>query len=264
LARLGENLVRLNKLKVSWADIEEAIIQYLKLYGFMDVYEDATLTTKGGQIGFVRGEYSLGEGISIQSLKRIGSLNKYYGSVLGIGQMSAFIASGNYVNPIDSSDFDLEDFGTVIELDGTGIKFSTKALAPDSLLPVYNAEFRHIHNDHPDYSFDPDAPYNSFSGYSAFDHITIQGNVAVAHQSKTVTGTTNGYGNIDLDLTSDYGVIYVRRTDNNSICQQWWATGNTSWWAHVSGTNGNALANTSVTLEVAYYSTSELIPSTMR
>jgi hypothetical protein len=264
LARLGENLVRLNKLKVSWADIEEAIIQYLKLYGFMDVYEDATLTTKGGQIGFVRGEYSLGEGISIQSLKRIGSLNKYYGSVLGIGQMSAFIASGNYVNPIDSSDFDLEDFGTVIELDGTGIKFSTKALAPDSLLPVYNAEFMHIHNDHPDYSFDPDAPYNWFSGYSAFDHITIQGNVAVAHQTKTVTGTTNSAGNIGLGLTEDYGVIYVRSTDANAICNPWWDLTSQRWITRVTNTDGTVLANTSVTLEVAYYSTSELIPSTMR
>lgn len=88
-----------------------------------------------------------------------------------------------------------------------------------------------------------------------------QGKVVLAHWTKTVTGTTNGYGNISLDLTDDYGIIYVRRTDDNGICQQWWATGSTSWWAHVSGTNGTALANTSITLEVAYYPTFYIIPN---
>lgn len=95
-------------------------------------------------------------------------------------------------------------------------------------------------------------------------NLTIGGNVAVAHQTETVTGTTNSAGNIGLGLTEDYGVIYVRRTDANAICNPWWDITSQRWIARVTNTDGTVLANTSVTLEVAHYSTSELIPSTMR
>jgi hypothetical protein len=83
--------------------------------------------------------------------------------------------------------------------------------------------------------------------------LTVGGNIAVAHQTQTVTGTTNSAGNIGLGLTEDYGVIYVRRTDANAICNPWWDLTSQRWIARVTNTDGTALASTSVTLEVAYY-----------
>lgn len=83
--------------------------------------------------------------------------------------------------------------------------------------------------------------------------LTVGGNIAVAHQTQTVTGTTNSAGNIGLGLTSDYGVIYVRRTDANAICNPWWDITSQRWIARVTNTDGTVLASTSVTLEVAYY-----------
>ena len=55
IQNLASNIVQINKLKVSWADIQEAIVQYLKLYGEMTVYTDDTLTTSGGSLGYGTG-----------------------------------------------------------------------------------------------------------------------------------------------------------------------------------------------------------------
>lgn len=52
LANLAGNIVNIEKLKVGWADIEEAIMQYLKLYGLLTVYTDRTLTESGGSLGY--------------------------------------------------------------------------------------------------------------------------------------------------------------------------------------------------------------------
>ena len=52
IANLSANIVQIDKLKVSWADIQEAIIQYLKLYGDMSVYTDDTLATVAGSLGY--------------------------------------------------------------------------------------------------------------------------------------------------------------------------------------------------------------------
>lgn len=62
LANLSANIVQLEKLKVSWADIETAIIQYLKLYGYMTVYEDSTLAQAGGYLGYMAGSHVFDDG----------------------------------------------------------------------------------------------------------------------------------------------------------------------------------------------------------
>lgn len=67
LKNLSSNLVRLDKLKVNWADIQEAIIQYLKLYGLMTVYEDDVAAAIGGHIGYGSGPSDIGNGIALIS-----------------------------------------------------------------------------------------------------------------------------------------------------------------------------------------------------
>lgn len=62
LANLSANIVQLEKLKVGWADIQEAIVQYLKLYGYMEVYKDSTLTQQGGRLGYMAGSHGFPDG----------------------------------------------------------------------------------------------------------------------------------------------------------------------------------------------------------
>lgn len=57
VANLASNIVQIDKLKVGWAEIQEAIIQYLKLYGAMNVYTDDTLSTVAGQLGYKQFAY---------------------------------------------------------------------------------------------------------------------------------------------------------------------------------------------------------------
>lgn len=52
VANLASNIVQIDKLKVGWAEIQEAIVQYLKLYGLLTVYTDDTLSVSGGALGY--------------------------------------------------------------------------------------------------------------------------------------------------------------------------------------------------------------------
>ena len=67
LASLANNIVQIERLKVGWADIQEAIVQYLKLYGLMTVYEDDVSAAIGGHIGYGTGPSDAGNGIAITS-----------------------------------------------------------------------------------------------------------------------------------------------------------------------------------------------------
>jgi len=59
ITRIAADLAQFARLKVSWADIQEAIIEYLKLYGTMTVYTDSALTTEGGKLGYTTGNLDL-------------------------------------------------------------------------------------------------------------------------------------------------------------------------------------------------------------
>ena len=124
LSNLSASIVQINKLKVGWADIQEAIIQYIKLYGSMSVFTDNTLTTVAGQIGFTTGESAsnIGQGIVMWSGGR--SVFIAGNDILFIGYYSEFdpwvdggaikINSVNYPNYIKFVDDVME--GATLEL----------------------------------------------------------------------------------------------------------------------------------------------------
>ena len=71
-------------------------------------------------------------------------------------------------------------------------------------------------------------------------------------QTKTVTGTTNGYGDISLDLTGDYLVLSAAELTNAGGCYAIpRRVERGTWWACVYRENAK-VANSSVTLEVIY------------
>ena len=130
LANLAANLVQLEKLKVGWADIQEALVQYLKLYGFMEVYEDSTLTTSGGQIGYVTGHNDFGSGIAIKKRDLIEDLlyPYYKGSTLVAGLNSAFIGYGSVLSVDGSVEVNEEDFPVYVKLNGSGVSIGVGCL----------------------------------------------------------------------------------------------------------------------------------------
>lgn len=87
--------------------------------------------------------------------------------------------------------------------------------------------------------------------------VNIGGNLAIARQTKTVTGTTTTGGNISLGLDGDqYGILSVKRTDANGICTPYVYHGTSdTWYAHITSIAASpaAVTSTSVALEVDYY-----------
>lgn len=73
-------------------------------------------------------------------------------------------------------------------------------------------------------------------------------------KTKNVTGTTNSGGNISAGLNGNFIIVSAKRTDATSVCTPLWGTAGTTWFVHVATNAGDAVANTNVTLEVAYYS----------
>ena len=126
LKNLFSNLVRLDRLKVNWADIQEAIIQYLKLYGTMTVYTDSSLTTKGGDLGYVTGSNSFGNGIVIQRLDEYRDALDLYTYVKGgtvvAGENAVFIGYTPGSLKVDGSGVDVPEaqFPAYIRLDDDG------------------------------------------------------------------------------------------------------------------------------------------------
>lgn len=275
LARLGENIVRLNKLKVGWADIEEAIIQFLKLYGLMEVYEDNTLNVSGGQLGFLGGNHNnFGNGIYMQSFEpyvdSVDGETYYRGSGVGSGKNGAFIANTVGLSSIpDSTDFDFTDWTTYIQM-FTRQRTSTYPNAHGAIslnvggkykqsgvwYELNNALFRTVLPTDPIFATHPEAIYNEFHGFNEFDNITVGGKPVAVHTTKTVSSVTSSNGNVSLGLNNNYGIISVRRTDSQSIVFPYWNTGNNTWYAHVvSVSNMSAVVSESVDIEVVYYPT---------
>lgn len=84
------------------------------------------------------------------------------------------------------------------------------------------------------------------------DSVVAANSFANSVQTKTVTGTTNTYADISLDLSSSYLVLSVAELTNSGGCfaiPRKVAAGN--WYACVYRQN-TKLASTSVTLEVKY------------
>ena len=83
--------------------------------------------------------------------------------------------------------------------------------------------------------------------------VDINGNPAVAKQTKTVTGTTSANANIALGLNSNYGILSVRDTATSRICIPYCSAGGAWYSKIVAISDMSPAANAAVTLEVDYY-----------
>ena len=179
LKNLASNLVQLDRLKVNWADIQTAIVQYLKLYGLMSVYEDNTLTTEGGKIGYATGSNSFGGGIAIQHLgDGDGGIDSdYNGSVVVTGDTALFLGSGsgiyvdggvdvtqeNFTQYILMNAADITENDPTIEITAGGLDGSLNNGQPSIVLGIGNYNGQNERNHRPE---------NTFNGYNDFEHIT--------------------------------------------------------------------------------------------
>lgn len=135
LTDLAASIVQINKLKVGWADIQEAIVQYLKLYGTMTVYTDSSLTTKGGDLGYVTGSNSFGNGIVIQRLDEYSDALDLYTYVKGgtvvAGENAVFIGYTPGSLKVDGAGVDVPEaqFPAYIRLDDDGFWMNPGVIA---------------------------------------------------------------------------------------------------------------------------------------
>lgn len=189
LVSLSDNIVRLRKLKVDWADIQQAVIQYIALAGFMTVYEDSTLTTEGGKIGYATGTNSFGGGIAIQHVgDGQGNIEEsgvesgvesdvpyhYNGGVVVVGDRATFIGAGkglyfdggvdvsqsNFQQYIIMNASDTAEAWPTIEIGVGASNAEDTGREPSIILSEGVAEPRLFR------------PVNIFNGYSDFEHIT--------------------------------------------------------------------------------------------
>lgn len=134
VANLASNIVQIDKLKVGWADIQEALVQYLKLYGFMEVYEDSTLQNSGGKMGYATGNNSFGGGLAILHDKWTPVDDEdefplvdeiYTGSTFVAGADSLFIGrADNYPGLDGGVDVDEDNFPNYIKMKDNAITIS--------------------------------------------------------------------------------------------------------------------------------------------
>lgn len=83
--------------------------------------------------------------------------------------------------------------------------------------------------------------------------VDINGNPAVAKQTKTVSGTTSANANIALGINSTYGILSVRDTATSRLCIPYCSAGG-AWYAKICAISDmSPAANAAVTLEVDYY-----------
>lgn len=140
LASQTNELVRINKLKVDWAEIGTAIVntlranginanwinagrvkaEFLRLYGAMDVYKTDTFTTAnlGGQIGFTSGnaQSNIEQGIVQVS-------QNYYGVCI-VGNNGVFIGFHTKFGPwLDGGDIKINDgnYDVSVKMDDMGL-----------------------------------------------------------------------------------------------------------------------------------------------
>lgn len=133
LANLSSNIVQIDKLKVGWADIQEAIIQYLKLYGLMTVYQDRTLALQGGMMGFATANSVIGNGIAL-----IGKLYTAAAdpddppeegeteSVVAAGEAGVFLGFHDAFDPHYDGGVDVykPNYPNFVQIDGNGVQLN--------------------------------------------------------------------------------------------------------------------------------------------
>ena len=107
-------------------------------------------------------------------------------------------------------------------------------------------------------SYGSDIEYNFFGdGSSTSDNlgaVTSRLNrLEAAIKTITVTKTTNSNGNTNA-LGVGGVILSIKRTDASSMVIPYWDTSGNAWNAHVMNSSATPIANTSVTLEIAYYS----------
>lgn len=198
LANLANNIVQIDKLKVGWADIQEALVQYLKLYGFMEVYEDYTLTTSGGKIGYATGSHTFGSGIALLK-EAYDLLEQYFGSTVVAGEDALFIGHANGVVHVDGGvEVNEVNFPLNIRLDNNGITIWAGGL--DSNLNAIEESVSFTYGTSGSRSL---RPVNTFNGYSDFEHISAP-EIGDLSQLTTTAKTSLVAAINEVDKKGDY------------------------------------------------------------
>lgn len=187
VANLASNIVQIDKLKVGWAEIQEAIVQYLKLWGFMEVFEDDTLTVSGGKIGYATGSHTFGNSIAMlrDKYENDGDYDYYYGSSIVAGEDALFLGRAPGVLHVDGGvEVNEPNFPRHIKLDNNNIAINTNAMDGNGN-PVDSATFEIGTTG--DRSL---RAVNTFSGFSDFEHITAD-DITLAGANGDVTVTAD-------------------------------------------------------------------------
>lgn len=234
LANLSANVVQIDKLKVGWADIQEALVQYLKLYGFMEVYEDNTLTTSGGKLGFATGSNSFGNGIALLKDEYIeeAGVDYYYGSTVTAGIDALFLGRANGVLKIDGGvEVNEPNFPLHLKFDANGIELAAGGLDDTLAFEQPSVEFSVGSSGSRAYR-----PVNTFHGYSDFENLTIDNRDVLSELNTLSSGYTDlrylkptiiSSGSFD-DITTP-GLYYLSSSTN------------ISGWPESGATNGNLI-----------------------
>lgn len=215
VANLADNIVRLKRLKVDWADIQQAIVQYLELYGFMTVYEDKTLSTEGGKIGYASGSNNFGGGVAIQHIGDGDPGYAYNATAIVAGDKALFLGSGKGIQLdggvdvsqnnfsqyilMDAADVDSTNGGT-IEIGVGGNDASLDGTQPSVVLSIGLQSPRALR------------PVNTFNGYSDFEELSVSGGASV-------TG--------DLTVGGDAVARYLRGASSPTIRLK---NADGTWW----------------------------------
>lgn len=155
IASQTNELVRINKLKVDWAEIGTAIVEtleanginanwinagrvgleYLKLYGALNVYKSETFTSAnlGGQIGFTSGnaQSNIEQGIVQVS-------QNYYGVCI-VGNNGVFIGFHTEFGPwLDGGDIKINDgnYDVSIKMDDMGLHITGDSVDINGRYPL--------------------------------------------------------------------------------------------------------------------------------
>lgn len=198
VANLASNIVQIDKLKVGWADIQEAIVQYLKLWGFMEVFEDDTLTTSGGKIGYVTGDNEFGSGIAMRKREyHDGQFSSGYwlGSAIVAGEEALFLGHGRVMHVDGGVEVNERDFPMyfkmkyLVEIIGGDQEGEGEQPIPEEVVtpvidisaggfgagPTYISQPNislSVGEDYPQDISRRWRPINTFNGFSDFEHIT--------------------------------------------------------------------------------------------
>lgn len=193
-----EEIEILNRIKVSWAEIQKAIIEFLELYGLMTVYENSALRAIGGHIGYGSAPSGIGNGLALisrtpddawpeapvlegASVIQLGEealylANNYWGASLPI-----WIDGGVDVNP--------DNYPLFVKIGPTGITI-------------------YANGERAFFGTDPNPPFdtaNWFKGKSVFDHIEAP----EIYYSPGDTFAMSSYAPLAGNVTASSKTIYI-------------------------------------------------------